>query len=86
MGQTKIQKLSVDSKLRFAIQICEAMNELHKAKMVHGHLHMQNILVSDDYTIVISDLGFRSVKKLKSLQGNYRNIGYYTAPENLDKL
>ena len=46
---------------------------------------MENVLIDDNFNAIIVDLGFTSLKKLQCLKQNYNNLGYFTAPEYLDK-
>lgn len=66
------------------MSISDTMALLHQNGIVHGHLHLNNILLDQNFNIIISDIGFNSLKKVSSLRCGYINKGYYTAPENLE--
>ncbi|KRX02461.1 Protein kinase-like domain [Pseudocohnilembus persalinus] len=77
-------KLSIETKIKLSLQISDVMSYLHQQKIIHGHLHMENLLIDTNFNIVLADIGFRSLKKIQSLKFGYSNIGYYTAPEYLE--
>eukprot|EP01125_Pyxidicula_operculata_P002944 TRINITY_DN1291_c0_g1_i4.p1 TRINITY_DN1291_c0_g1~~TRINITY_DN1291_c0_g1_i4.p1 ORF type:complete len:444 (-),score=37.69 TRINITY_DN1291_c0_g1_i4:136-1467(-) len=54
--------------LRIGIDICRGMEYIHRAKIIHRDLHLNNLLVSKDCTIKICDFGF---SKFLDSQSNY---------------
>jgi eukaryotic-like serine/threonine-protein kinase len=51
------RKLPVDGAVRLAIEICEALDNLHKHGVVHRDLKPENIMVLEDGRIKIIDFG-----------------------------
>ncbi|MCP4187974.1 MAG: protein kinase [Gammaproteobacteria bacterium] len=47
-----------DRFIKFALQICGAMQEAHNYKIIHGNLRPSNILFNDKEQICIADFGF----------------------------
>ena len=52
-----IKPLPVQDALKFASRICEALDYMHKQKVVHRDLKPQNIMVCNDGTIRVMDFG-----------------------------
>ncbi|NQZ58257.1 MAG: serine/threonine protein kinase, partial [Lentisphaeraceae bacterium] len=83
----KVEKapLSVEETLRVGIDICEALNEIHKNKIVHRDVKPGNIIIDQDGTYKLADLGLaRIFDKSKSdltLVQSALGTPYYIAPE-----
>lgn len=72
------------------IQICQALEAVHKAGLVHGDLTPSNILVDKQDRITITDFGFSqaSSKNEASIPGGTPFIGGtvgFAAPEQIDQ-
>ena len=69
--------------VRLGINICSALNEMHKQNLIHRDIKPQNILVSKDGIYKLSDLG--SVRKFSGSATAITMKGAfdYTAPEIL---
>ncbi len=70
--------------LSYIIQLCEAVQFIHKKGVVHRDLKPENILVDDDGTLVLADFGIAHFEdstktKRRDWLGNRR----YAAPEQL---
>ena len=59
-GETlgRVDSSNPETKLRWLHQVCEAVAACHRAGVVHGDLTPNNILVSKEGRIVITDFGF----------------------------
>ena len=53
--------------------------------VIHGHLTPQNILLTKEFKVKITDLHLSSLKKLAHLKFNYINKSAYSAPELLSQ-
>ncbi len=70
--------------LKYIIQLCEAIKYIHNKKITHRDLKLENILISDDDTLVLTDFGIAHfedsiVTKKREWLGNRR----YAALEQL---
>ena len=66
-------------------QVCEAVSFLHKCKIIHGDLKLENVLIKQNGKIALCDFGmsltFEDANKKKDIAGT---IGYLS-PEYFDK-
>ena len=51
------EKLSLRRKLEMALQIASGMRKIHVHRMIHRDIRPDNILVTEDYTAKIGDMG-----------------------------
>lgn len=69
--------------LQIARDISEAICEIHNSGKVHGHLTSHNILMRQNGSIVISDLGCGYLRKFASADLGYSNKSAWSSPEML---
>lgn len=55
---SRVEIPNADTKLNWLRQICEAVSVCHEAGVIHGDLTPNNVLVSHNGRIVVSDFGF----------------------------
>ncbi|GMR39427.1 hypothetical protein PMAYCL1PPCAC_09622, partial [Pristionchus mayeri] len=69
-------------------QIVEAVDYIHKKKMMHRDLKPSNILIASDDVVKICDLGIATDMRAAGSQTTLTNIGSipYKAPEQTDYL
>jgi serine/threonine protein kinase len=77
------------SRLKLLIQAAEAIEHLHAHNVIHGHIHPDNILITDDRNVAVTDIAvytearrcllFSSDRKVK-----IRRSFVYQAPEFLN--
>jgi serine/threonine protein kinase/Tol biopolymer transport system component len=79
-------KLTVETTLSIAKQICEGLEEAHKLGVVHRDLKPSNIMIDKDGNVRIMDFGIARSLKAKGLTGAGVMIGTpeYMSPEQAD--
>ncbi|CFW92820.1 putative Non-specific protein-tyrosine kinase [endosymbiont DhMRE of Dentiscutata heterogama] len=78
----KNRKLGLASKLNFLIQIIQGLKDIHRKHLVHRDFHSGNIIVEDEYSCRITDLGLS--KPVNETDNNQiYGIMPYVAPEVL---
>lgn len=87
---SRMELRDADGKLDLFRQICEAISACHEAGVVHGDLTPNNVLVSIDGRVVVSDFGFAISKKpnVQSEANDEAQFSYggtlgYAAPEQV---
>lgn len=58
LALAKVNRDNADCAVQWLVQICEAVECAHQAGIVHGDLTPNNILLSNDGRVVITDFGF----------------------------
>jgi len=76
-------QLSIDRVTGIASQICEGLNEAHKAGIVHRDIKPENILIDKSGRVKIVDFGLAMVKGASKLTKDATTIGTlkYMSPE-----
>lgn len=79
-------KLTIETTLSIAKQVCEGLEEAHKLGVVHRDLKPGNIMIDKDGNVRIMDFGIASSIKTKGLTGNGMMIGTpeYMSPEQAE--
>lgn len=66
-------------------QLCDAINYLHRLDIVHRDLKLENLLLTKDMQLKITDFGFakwcNNLSTARSLSETYCGTAIYTAPE-----
>ncbi|MCL2498778.1 MAG: Stk1 family PASTA domain-containing Ser/Thr kinase [Defluviitaleaceae bacterium] len=72
-----------DTTLAVAIQIAEGLSEAHSYGIVHRDVKPQNILVTPNSTVKVTDFGIARVAKASTLTGGGGSMGsvHYFSPE-----
>ena len=66
---------------RFLItQLLDSLDYIHKKRVVHRDLKLENILVDEHFNMKLADFGFACYKNIDALT-NYRGTMTYMAPE-----
>ncbi|GAB1601228.1 dual serine/threonine and tyrosine protein kinase-like [Argonauta hians] len=68
---------------RFAKQLCEAVKYLHGRNLVHRDLKMENILVTEDDVIKLTDVGLS--KEERDIAGSIAGSPCFMAPEIFER-
>ncbi|KAK8898105.1 hypothetical protein M9Y10_000374 [Tritrichomonas musculus] len=53
----KVKSLSHEDRVKVILGICNGMKEIHKARIIHGGLKLENILLDEDNNAKVSDFG-----------------------------
>ena len=75
----------VRERIAFVLRVCEALEALHGAGLVHGALCPENVLLDDELAPVLSEIGMVSLAD--SLEGDregFFGYGSYASPEAQD--
>lgn len=83
---SSVQMYSTREKLRLLHQVASGMLELHERNIVHRDLCPSNILVDDNGTAKISDLGMSTVGAIRLPDDTLGNPKQYAPPEQATKL
>lgn len=78
----KVQ-FSPAEKLRICQELALCLQSLHNLGLSHGHLTSHNVLFSADNTVLVSDVGFNSLRKYASVTLKYCNKSSWSSPELL---
>ncbi|MEW8972770.1 MAG: Stk1 family PASTA domain-containing Ser/Thr kinase [Tissierellaceae bacterium] len=76
-------KLSFDETVNFALQIAEALQEAHSNHIVHRDIKPQNIMVTEDNRIKVTDFGIARAATSATLTTTSNVLGsvHYFSPE-----
>jgi serine/threonine-protein kinase len=79
----KHKKIEPYKIVNFAIQICLALNEAHKYRIIHRDIKPDNVLVTKGNVVKITDFGIAKNDNSTALTkpGNVLGSAYYLAPE-----
>ena len=81
---TEIQEeISIDRAIDLAIQVCDGLDQAHKAGIVHRDIKPDNLLVDSDGRLKILDFGVAKHEGLGSLTQTDSTVGtaFYMSPE-----
>ena len=70
-------------KLSLFLEVVKAVDQLHRAGMVHGHLTPSNILFDQRKNALLADYYFLALRKKMVYSGEYIMWSPYSAPEIL---
>jgi serine/threonine protein kinase len=78
--------LSLSQKLEILQKIAETLEDIHSLGRFHGHLTSHNILMDENISPIISDLGFHKMKKYAGVMYSYSYKSHWSAPEILKDI
>jgi serine/threonine protein kinase len=80
------QTLSIETILKLAIDIADALTRAHKLKIIHRDLKPANVLLADDGTVRLTDFGVAHIGNMKQVTETGMAVGTldYMPPEALD--
>ena len=78
-----IVKLKSSERVTVLYEICLALNEIHKANLIHLNLKPENILLTEEKHVKISDTGFSKIEETKIDMLGLSTLRF-TAPELLN--
>ena len=64
----------------FMLQMLDAVEQMHRQRIVHRDLKLENILIDDHLNLKVADFGFATHKNIDALR-SYRGTMTYMAPE-----
>ena len=64
----------------FMHQMLDAVDQMHRQRIVHRDLKLENILIDDHLNLKVADFGFATHKNIDALR-SYRGTMTYMAPE-----
>lgn len=79
------QGTSFKVKIRMALDIAKCIDDMHQLQppIIHGHLNINNVILDNEFKILIDGIFFIALKKYYTLNSNYCYKTVYTAPEFL---
>src|SRR5258706_2721711 len=85
------QRLDLESALRIAIQIVNAIGEIHRAGVIHMDINPSNVIVHEDTgQVKICDFGIASVLRREhwggSSSGTFQGTLSYISPEQTGRM
>ena len=94
MAQNSLYKLlhedktimSLKEKVKILKDIGRILCKLHDKNIFHGHLSSHNILLFENNTPVIGDIGLENLKKYAAMVNGYTNKSVWSSPEILTEL
>jgi protein phosphatase len=78
--------LSVSEAVDLAAQICNGLSEMHRLEIIHRDIKPENILITQDHSVKILDLGVIRIEGLRQITGGEEELiapgtPNYMAPE-----
>jgi hypothetical protein len=70
-------------KLRLILQLAQCLSAVYQLGRKHGHITSHNVLVDNDFTPFLSDLGMLKLKKYAGILIGYSNKSAWSSPELL---
>jgi hypothetical protein len=70
-------------KLRVTRELAMCLRDLHNQGWAHGHLSSHNVLLDSNFAVLLSDVGFNSLRKYASVTLQYSNKSSWSSPEQL---
>lgn len=94
MAQNSLYKLlhedktimSLKEKVKILKDIGRILCKLHEKNLFHGHLSSHNVLLFENKTPVIGDIGLDNLKKYASMVNDYTNKSVWSSPEILKEF
>ena len=79
----KERTLSIDEILKIAIQIAEGLNDAHRKGVIHRYIKSDNILITNEGVVKITDFGLAKLKDTPSdtMSGTMLGTLQYMSPE-----
>jgi hypothetical protein len=69
--------------VRIASEVASAMEALHARGQIHVHLKSRNVLLDEDMSIRLCDVGVKTVKTFAEVMLGHRFLTAWSAPESL---
>lgn len=81
-------KLAFPDKIRVLINICKGLSFLHKNRIIHGDLKLENILCTGSETVKIADFGFAQITDngFNCVNGQFGTPKYVSAETISEKI
>ncbi len=79
----KKQKLSVREATSIAIQVCMGLSAAHAQGIVHRDIKPQNIIISTDGKVKVTDFGIARAASSNTISANAMGSVHYSSPEQV---
>lgn len=77
----KKERLSYKETVSIAIQICQGIGAAHAAELIHRDIKPQNIIISRDGKVKVTDFGIAKALSSNTTTGTAMGSVHYTSPE-----
>lgn len=77
----KKQRLSYQEAISIAIQMCHGIGAAHAAEIIHRDIKPQNIMISQDGKVKVTDFGIAKAITSNTITSNAMGSVHYTSPE-----
>lgn len=74
-------RLSYQETISIAIQICQGIGSAHAADLIHRDIKPQNIIISTDGKVKVTDFGIAKALSSNTVTGTAMGSVHYTSPE-----
>ena len=74
-------RLSHKETISIAIQMCTGIGVAHAANIIHRDIKPQNIIISKDGKVKVTDFGIAKATTSNTISSNAMGSGHYTSPE-----
>ena len=77
----KKQKLSPKEVISITLQVCAGMEAVHKGHIIHRDIKPQNIIISNEGKVKVTDFGIAKAASSNTTSSNAMGSVHYTSPE-----
>ena len=76
-------RLPIDQAIQITLDLCDALIQAHRLRMVHRDIKPENVLIAEDGTIKLADFGVARLSEGTRMTRSGMQVGtpYYMAPE-----
>ena len=77
----KKEKLEVRESIGIAMQVCQGIEAAHEQKIIHRDIKPQNIMISKDGKVKVTDFGIARAATTQTISSNAMGSVHYISPE-----
>ena len=74
-------KLEIRESIGIAMQVCQGMEAAHEQKIIHRDIKPQNIMISKDGKVKVTDFGIARAATTQTISSNAMGSVHYISPE-----